>query len=79
MSTGLVNVAELEIFRVAVAMFVAVLILVMVLAPELATHTRVPSALTVMPVGFRPTLTVATTVLVAVSMTETVPAPLLVT
>ena len=51
MSTGLVSMAEFETFRVVVTVLVVVLILLTVLAPELATHTRVPSALTVTPVG----------------------------
>ena len=41
--------------------------------PWLATYTRVPVAFTATPVGFVPTGTVATTVLDAVSITETVP------
>ena len=55
------------------------LIFVMEPEPELATHTRLPSGLTLTATGLAPTLMVANTVLVAVAMTETVPAVLLAT
>ena len=62
-----------------VTLLVAVSILVTVPAPALVTNTRVPSGVTATPLGFAPTLIVASTDLVVVSMTERVPAALLVT
>ena len=47
--------------------------------PALVTTARVPSGVIAMSLGLAPTVMVATTALVAVSITETVPDPLLVT
>ena len=61
------------------ALLVAVSILVKLLEPVLVTTARVPSGVIAMSLGLAPTAMVATTVLVAVSITETVPDPPLVT
>ena len=56
---------------VALTVLVAALMTETELAPLLLTYTDVPFGLTADPKGFTPTLTVATTDLLPVSMTET--------
>lgn len=50
-----------------------------VLSPLFATYADFPSGVTSIPQGPAPTVMVPTTVLLVVSITDTVPSPLLVT
>ena len=82
MPSGLIAMAEGPLtVTVQMTLLVARSILLTLLEPVLVTKAWVPLGRTAMPLGLVPTLMVATTVgtAVVVSITETVPAPLLVT